>query len=151
MTKSIVLAFFLMAVAVSTPSYCTYHLYTASESLTTVACSDGKYGIMNWGYKDLSPMFPYVTAWQNAGWNNPNCGSCIKMNYKGKAIFITVVDQCGGAGQSHFDISKEAYYQLFGDEGIRQGHMNADFEVVQGHNCKGNKKSITVWEEITTQ
>jgi hypothetical protein len=56
---------------------CTYHLYAPSTPLTSVACSDGANGIIKWGYKDLSPMFPYVTAWQEAAWNSPKCGDCI--------------------------------------------------------------------------
>lgn len=43
-----------------------------------------------------------------------------------------MIDQCGKSpqsGTSHFDISKEAYYELFGDEGIQKGHMIADYSI----------------------
>lgn len=86
----------------------TYHLYTKYDKLTTVSCSDGANGIMSWGYKDLSLMFPYVTAWQPASWNSPQCGSCIKIMWNGKYTYVTVVDQCGmiNSAYSHFDLSK---------------------------------------------
>ena len=109
---------------------CTYHSYSASTPLTNVACSDGQNGIMNWGYKDLSPMFPFVTAWQDAGWNSPKCGICMKISYRNAFIYVTVVDQCGKsdrAGTSHFDISKEAFVTLFGQEGLNKGTMEGTF------------------------
>lgn len=54
----------LCSVAQAQVGYCTYHLYYASESINDVACSDGAHGLgTRWGYKDLSPMYPYVAAW----------------------------------------------------------------------------------------
>jgi len=39
-------------------------MYTASDSLTTVSCSDGANGLITkFGYSNLSKMYPYVTAW----------------------------------------------------------------------------------------
>ena len=61
----------LLAFVYSDTAIVTYHLYQKTDSLTTVACSDGANGIMSWGYKDFSMMFPYVAAWQNAHWNSP--------------------------------------------------------------------------------
>jgi hypothetical protein len=103
--------FFLLAIltlAMSDTAIVTYHLYKRTDLLTTVACSDGKNGIMNWGYKDLSMMFPYVTAWQSVTWNSPQCGSCAKITYKGRYVYVTVIDQCGVINPllSHFDMSK---------------------------------------------
>ena len=129
MSKTLLVLFLLAAVAVSAPSYCTYHLYNSFDQLITVACSDGQNGLMSWGYNDLSQVFPYVTAWQGATWNSPYCGSCVKMTHKDKFVYLTVIDQCGDFDmvESHFDISKEAFYELFGDEGIQYGHMKADY------------------------
>ena len=122
---------------------CTYHLYQPSTPLTNVACSDGANGIINWGYKDLSYMFPYVTAWQDTAWNSPKCGTCFKITYHTNVIYVTVIDQCGKsdkAGTSHFDLSKEAFILLFGQEGIQKGTMEGNFELAQPSQCKGNKK-----------
>ncbi len=98
----------MFAVALSDTAIVTYHLYTKYDSLTTVACSDGANGIMRWGYKDLSLMFPYVTAWQSAGWNSTQCGNCAKIEWNGKFTYVTVIDQCGviASAYSHFDMSK---------------------------------------------
>jgi len=125
-------------------AYCTYHLYTADESLNSVSCSDGQHGLeTRWGYTNLEPLFPYVSAWSQLSWNNPQCGSCIRLKNvaNGNTISITGIDQCGPPpwGQSHFDVSKEAFTTLFGNEGINAGHGNATWEIVAGSNCKGNK------------
>ena len=37
-------------------------------------------------------MFPYVAAYNNAPWNSPNCGKCMKITYKGKTIYVTAID-----------------------------------------------------------
>lgn len=111
---------------------CTYHLYEPSTSLSGVTCSDGANGILNWGYKDVSAMFPYVTAWQDVAWNSPKCGTCFKITHQTNTIYVTVVDQCGKSdkvGTSHFDLSKEAFVALFGQDGIQKGTMEANFEL----------------------
>lgn len=52
--------------------WATYHLYTSGTPLTSVACSDGVNGIMTrMSYSNLSPMFPYVTAYSKTTWNDP--------------------------------------------------------------------------------
>jgi hypothetical protein len=111
---------------------CTYHLYEPSTSLSGVTCSDGANGILNWGYKDVSAMFPYVTAWQDVAWNSPKCGTCFKITHQTNTIYVTAVDQCGKSdkvGTSHFDLSKEAFVALFGQEGIQKGTMEGNFEL----------------------
>lgn len=35
----------------------------------------------------------------------------------------------------------QAFHELFGDEGLEKGSMFAQFEVVEGSNCKGSKKT----------
>jgi hypothetical protein len=111
---------------------CTYHLYEPSTSLSGVTCSDGANGILNWGYKDVSAMFPYFTAWQDVAWNSPKCGTCFKITHQTNTIYVTAVDQCGKSdkvGTSHFDLSKEAFVALFGQEGIQKGTMEGNFEL----------------------
>lgn len=101
-----------------TPAYCTYHMYTSSTDLLGLTCSDGANGIIAWDYKDLNAMYPYVTAWQRVAWNSPQCGTCIKITSSTTSVYLTAVDQCGPspkAGSDHFDISQDAFYELFGD------------------------------------
>ena len=94
-------------------------------------------------------MFPYVAAWDKLKWNDPKCGTCIAITYGGKTIHFTTIDQCGAGVNgttAHFDISKEAFYEIFGDVGIQKGSMIADWAIATPGLCKGNKKSIE--EEI---
>jgi hypothetical protein len=133
----------LVSQCLATQAYCTYHMYYATEPLTDVACSDGASGLINWGYTNLQPMFPYVMAWDQLKWNDSKCGTCIALTYNGKTIHLTALDYCGaGFPATHFDISKEAYYEIFGDEGVQKGHMMADWSIVQSSMCKGNKKKL---------
>lgn len=145
MYGKLLLVFLLTVVICPDPpkAYCTYHLYYKTEPLTTVACSDGAYGLIGWGYTNLEPMFPYVAAWNELSWNNPKCGTCIALSYGNKTIHITALDQCG-AGQNgtttHFDISKEAFTEIFGQEGINKGSMMANWTIANHTLCKGNRK-----------
>jgi hypothetical protein len=94
-----------------------------------------------WKYTTLQPLFPYVAAWDKVTWNSPKCGSCIEVSWNGKSIYVTAIDQCGGptpGHDSHLDISKEAFYKLFGDEGIQKGTMTANWAVVANSKCQGN-------------
>lgn len=143
-TIQFVLFSLLLAFVFSDTAIVTYHLYKKTDSLTTVSCSDGANGIMSWGYRDLSMMFPYVTAWQPSSWNSPQCGSCAKIMWKGKYTYVTVIDQCGviNSAYSHFDMSKEAFYGLFGDIGIAKGTMTANFSIVASKYCPGNRKGV---------
>jgi hypothetical protein len=118
----------------------TYHLYTDIFPLTSVACSDGINGIITrWGYSDLSNMFPYVTAASFATWNSVKCGECIKITNGDKSIYVTVIDQCQVlSNKDHFDLSKEAFAELLGKDGVFRGSSNGNWEVVSNSNCKGN-------------
>ena len=72
-----------MCKASGTNAYCTYNLYKSNTPLTNVACSDEKTGLITRiHYTDLRQMFPFVTAWDRATWNSPNCGACIKVTNK---------------------------------------------------------------------
>ena len=58
--------------------YCTYHMYSATDSLGTTACSDGRNGLQTtFGITDLSSLYPYVTAMEGVRWNHPKCGDCV--------------------------------------------------------------------------
>ena len=125
--------------------YCTYHAYSAETPLTTCACSDGEHGIITrFGYNNLSPLYPYVSAWNKSGWNSPACGECIQLRnpVSGKIIHVTAIDQCGNAPSgfnSHFDLAPEAFKELLGEEGVQKGHGTAEWSIVPGSKCKGNR------------
>ena len=77
----------------------TFAVYNASDSLTLLACSDGKNGLMTrWDYTDLSEMYPYVGAFQGVeGWNSENCGNCYEITdvASGNRIYVTAIDHAG--------------------------------------------------------
>ncbi|KAI9207301.1 Cerato-platanin-domain-containing protein [Polychytrium aggregatum] len=127
-------------------AYATYHMYTSSESLSTVACSDGSNGLMTrWGYSNLSPMWPYVMAFNGAGWNSPSCGTCIELTdtITGNTIHATVIDQCGpppSGYSAHFDIAPPAHQELFGaSASVSKGFGSATYRTVSSSNCRGNR------------
>lgn len=68
----------------------------------------------------------------------------MELSYEGKSVFVTVIDQCGpptgqGAGaDAHFDISEEAFTELFGDLGVSKGSMFHEYRKVSPGNCNGN-------------
>jgi len=140
----IAIALIALPTLVDSAAYCTYHLYNAGDSLTTVACSDGANGIMTkFGYSTLSPMYPYVTAFSGATWNSPNCGRCVKVtSSRGNSVYLTVIDQCGGPPggyDAHFDIAPPAFRELFGDAGVNAGVQSANWQFVDSSLCRGNK------------
>lgn len=103
---------FLTSTHSSIKAFVTYHEYQPSTPITTLACSDGKNGLLNWNYTTLAPLYPYVTSWQSIVWNSPNCGICLNMTYQKKSIFVTVVDGCGKYKDStaeHFDMGPDAF------------------------------------------
>ena len=92
-------------------------------------------------------MFPFVAAWDRSGWNSPNSGKCIKVNNNKdnyRSIYIISIDQCGGGmgRDSHYELSMEAFTELFGDLGSQDGHGYASWQAVEAGNCKGNLGSF---------
>lgn len=120
--------------------YSTYHNYYAFHSMLTPACSDGTYGLnTRWEYTTLAPMYPYVTAYSNVHWNHPDCGNCVKLTHNSTTIYVTIIDQVGGPlNTHHFDLAPEAFEELFGNQGIQDGHGYMTWEFVASSNCKGN-------------
>ncbi|KAH8995775.1 immunomodulatory protein [Lactarius hatsudake] len=67
----------------------------ASTSLNNVACSNGENGLITKGFTTLGslPTFPNVGGvYAVKGWNSPECGSCWRLTYKGKSIYVTAID-----------------------------------------------------------
>jgi len=55
-------------------------------SLNSVACSNGQYGLIPYGYNTFGdiPTYPILGgAPQIQGWNSPNCGTCWSLTYTG--------------------------------------------------------------------
>jgi len=65
-------------------------------------------------------MYPHVAAYNDSGWNSPNCGKCMPATYNGKTVYFTLVDGRSAAPwgfEDHnaaFNLSREDYFELFG-------------------------------------
>ena len=93
--------------------------------LNTVACSDGKNGLITKGYTTFGslPDFPYIGgASAVTGWNSTGCATCWKLTYKDKSIEILAIDHA----DEGFNISQEAMLELAGTDGVNAGEIDAD-------------------------
>ncbi|KAG6849382.1 hypothetical protein H0H93_008937 [Arthromyces matolae] len=138
----------LPAIALGTQTTTTYDptYDNASGSLNSVACSNGKNGLVTAGYKTFGslPAFPYIGgASAVAGWNSTNCGTCWKLTYvnpKGasKSIFVLAVDHAG----TGFNIGLKAMNELTNNKAIALGR--ADITATEVAKSKCGISSLTL-------
>jgi hypothetical protein len=106
--------------------YATYHSYAATESMSTVSCSDGSNGMITKGYSTLAGLYPNVCAASFITWNSPQCGTCwtITNPQTSKSVSVTAIDGCGSVPgySAHFDLAPEAFTAL-GGTGVADGHL----------------------------
>ncbi|KAM0485346.1 protein SnodProt1 precursor [Trichoderma gamsii] len=128
------LALFTAAVSADTVSYDTGY-DDASRSLTVVSCSDGANGLItryHWQTQGQIPRFPYIGGVQAvAGWNSPSCGTCWKLTYSGKTIYVLAVDH-SAAG---FNIGLDAMNALTNGNAVQYGRVDATASQVAVKNC----------------
>nr|ABE73692.1 eliciting plant response-like protein [Trichoderma atroviride] len=128
------LALFTAAVSADTVSYDTGY-DDASRSLTVVSCSDGANGLItryHWQTQGQIPRFPYIGGVQAvAGWNSPSCGTCWKLTYSGKTIYVLAVDH-SAAG---FNIGLDAMNALTNGNAVQYGRVDATASQVAVSNC----------------
>ena len=124
----------------SSKGYITCQYFPPNLPLRSLTCSDGKYGLMTrWKYGDLSKLYPYVTAFSGAKWNSPNCGKCLQITGPQATVYLTVIDVCGDAPaghDAHFDVSQEAFIELFGS--IAAGFGDVEWSYASNNLCRGN-------------
>jgi len=103
--------------------------------LTTVACSDGANGLITkYGFKTFSnlPTFPNIGAAQAvAGWNSTACGTCWKLTFNNKSIFVTAVDHAGDG----FNLAEAALNTLTNGQAVALGEVSATATQVALSNC----------------
>ncbi|KAG6375800.1 Cerato-platanin [Boletus reticuloceps] len=107
----------------------------ASLSLSSVACSNGVYGLETKGYTTLGslPDFPYIGgAYTVTGWDSPACGTCYSLTYGGTTIYVLAVD----VALDGFNISEEALNALTGGLAVELGRVNANATPVAASYCK---------------
>jgi hypothetical protein len=100
-----------------------------------VSCSDGANGLItryHWQTQGQIPRFPYIGGVQAvAGWNSPNCGTCWKLTYSGKTIYVLAVDH-SAAG---FNIGLDAMNALTNGNAVQYGRVDATASQVAVSNC----------------
>ena len=107
----------------------------ATQSLATVACSDGSNGLLTKGFTTFGslPTFPNIGAAQAVeGYNSAKCGSCWKITYGGETITVTAIDQASNGG---FNIAEEAMNTLTNGQAEHDGMVNATAVEVDMSEC----------------
>jgi hypothetical protein len=109
-----------------------------ANSLSTVACSDGKNGMITKGYKTFGdlPSFPHIgAAYVVEGYNSASCGSCWELSYTNDktttSINVIAIDH---AAQG-FVLAETALQHLGGQQAVDAGKINATATRVGGNLC----------------
>ena len=105
-----------------------------TQSLATVACSNGPNGLLTEGFTTFGslPGFPNIGgAAAVAGFNSPNCGSCWQLTFQGRSINVLAIDHAA----SGFNIALEAMNTLTNDQAEFLGRINADAVQVPASSC----------------
>jgi hypothetical protein len=106
------------------------------RSLLEVSCSDGANGLITrygWNYQKDIPTFPYIGGVPAvAGWNSPSCGTCWKVTYGAKSIYVLGIDQ----GSGGFNIALAAMQDLTNGQAVQLGRIDVASEQVAVSNCK---------------
>ena len=109
-----------------------------STSLNTVACSDGKNGMITKGYQTFGslPSFPDIGAASAVeGYNSASCGSCWGLSYTSGNTTITIYVIAIDHATQGFVIAKTALQHLAGQQGVDAGKINATATLVRGSLC----------------
>ncbi|KAL5003565.1 Cerato-platanin-domain-containing protein [Aspergillus recurvatus] len=122
----------------STLSYDTKY-DVADTSLTTVACSDGDFGLITEGYTTFGslPTFARIGGAPTiASWGSPNCGSCYQLSYTSatgatNSIIVTAVDTAPGG----FNVGQQAMNQLTGGRAAEVGRVDITWTQVGREQC----------------
>ncbi|KAG6325798.1 hypothetical protein ID866_13291 [Astraeus odoratus] len=95
----------------------------SSQSLDSLACSNGSNGLESKGYTTLGqlPNFPYVGGvYTVTSWNSPACGTCYNVTYGTTTISILAVD----VSVQGFNLAEEAMNALTGGQAVQLGRIN---------------------------
>lgn len=105
-----------------------------SQSLSTVSCSDGTYGLETKGYTTFSslPDFPNIgAAAAVSGWGSAECGSCWELEYNGNTIYVLAIDHAADG----FNIALAAMNTLTDNQGTFLGRVTATATQVDASQC----------------
>ncbi|KFZ02880.1 hypothetical protein V502_11429 [Pseudogymnoascus sp. VKM F-4520 (FW-2644)] len=106
-----------------------------ARSLTTVACSDGANGLItrkHWNTQGDIPTFPFIGGAQAvAGWNSVNCGTCWRLDYKGRSINVLAIDHTDAG----FNIAQEAMNVLTNNQAVQLGRIDGQATQIDAKIC----------------
>ncbi|KAI0668391.1 immunomodulatory protein [Trametes maxima] len=105
-----------------------------SNSLSTVACSDGSHGLLKKGFSTFGslPHFPNIGgAAVVGGWNSAQCGTCWQLSYKGKSVNVLAVDHA----QAGWNVALGAMNKLTGGKAKELGRIEATAKQVDKSKC----------------
>lgn len=110
-----------------------------SNSLDTVACSNGVNGLETAGFSTFEslPNFPFIGgAAAVGGWDSSACGTCWQLTYQNrtasKSIFITAIDV---SGPGEFNIELTAMNALTNNDAVQLGRVSATAQQVNTSEC----------------
>ncbi|PKS07725.1 hypothetical protein jhhlp_006333 [Lomentospora prolificans] len=103
-----------------------------SRSMLTVSCSDGSHGLASrFPTQGNLPNFPHIGGVPAIeGWNSANCGSCWKLTYNGKSIYVLGIDH-----STSFNIALGAMNDLTNGNAVGLGRVEATAEQVSSSFC----------------
>jgi len=108
-----------------------------SQSMDTVACSDGVYGLASkWPTFADVPNFPNIAGVPAiAGYDSSSCGTCWELTYSAgnidETIYVTGID----VGQDGFNLSEGAMNSLTDGNAVAFGRVSATATQVATSNC----------------
>ncbi|KAF2196051.1 Cerato-platanin-domain-containing protein [Delitschia confertaspora ATCC 74209] len=107
----------------------------STRSLDVVSCSNGPNGLMTkygWQTQGNIVNFPYIGGYSGvAGWNSPQCGTCLTPTFAGRSINILVID----SAMTDFNIALSAMNDLTGGYSIQFGTVDAIAAQVDSSQC----------------
>ncbi|KFY90550.1 hypothetical protein V500_05110 [Pseudogymnoascus sp. VKM F-4518 (FW-2643)] len=106
-----------------------------ARSLTTVACSDGENGLItrkHWNTQGDIPTFPFIGGAQAVkGWNSANCGTCWRLDYKGRSINVLAIDHTDAG----FNIAQKAMDALTNNQAVHLGRIDGQATQIDAKIC----------------
>ena len=85
-----------------------------------------------WQTQGQIPSFPRIGGSGDiSGWNDPQCGTCYKVTYKGKSIFVLGIDRAAAG----INMSLKAMNTLTNGQAVALGRVNADVVKVGVSKC----------------
>ncbi|KAL4938933.1 hypothetical protein BDV06DRAFT_45667 [Aspergillus oleicola] len=110
-----------------------------TNSLATVSCSDGDFGLLTEGYTTFAslPSFPRIGGAPTiSGHGSANCGTCYQVTWTSatgasNTITVTGIDQ----SPSGFNVGQQAMDQLTGNRAIELGRIDVTWTEVSREEC----------------